>query len=185
MHFVAGLQHLSDGRPKVVGVMCRNHGRLRFSGGNRSIGAGGPPFSTSFVGPALAEVLGRERHTVIYDDGSAESVDRPHRPAERPTAWTVDAFDRTVEKLIPPPAVARLAYKSRLVLLTSGTAGIPRGAKRTPAAAIESGGVLRRTPWRLEEPLSSPRRCAPRLAFSIASCISHGVHGGHSAQIIS
>lgn len=156
----AGLQHLSDGRPKVVGVMCRNHrGFVESLVAITRIGADLLLLNTSFAGPALAEVLGRENvDTVIYDDEFTESVDRAliDRPnVRRILAWTDRRGpDRTVEKLIHTNLgrrPARAYHKSRLILLTSGTSGTPKGAKHSGGGASNLVAILRRTPWRLEE----------------------------------
>lgn len=156
----AGLQHLSDGRPKVVGVMCRNHrGFVESLVAVTRIGADLLLLNTSFAGPALADVVAREDvDVVIYDEEFTETVDRAL--AERPNvrrilAWTDRrATSPTVEKLIHTNLGRRPAkayHKSRLILLTSGTTGTPKGAKHSGGGASNLVAILRRTPWRLEE----------------------------------
>jgi len=156
----AGLQHLSGGRPKVVGVMCRNHrGFVESLVAITRIGADLLLLNTSFAGPALAEVVARENvDTVIYDEEFSESVDRAliGRPnARRIVAWTDRPAKRlTVEKLIHTNLGRRPAkahHKSRLILLTSGTTGTPKGAKHSGGGAENLVAILRRTPWRLGE----------------------------------
>ena len=156
----AGLQHLSDGRPKVVGVMCRNHrGFVESLVAITRIGADLVLLNTSFAGPALAEVVARENvDTVIFDEEFTESVNRAllDRPnVRRVLAWTDRRTPgRTVEKLIHTNLGRRPAkayHKSRLILLTSGTTGTPKGAKHSGGGASNLVAILRRTPWRLEE----------------------------------
>jgi acyl-CoA synthetase (AMP-forming)/AMP-acid ligase II len=124
------------------------------------IGADVLLLNTSFAGPALAEVVNREgADAVIYDEEFSASVDRAL--AERPTAlrivgWTEEssASAVTVEKLIARHTgrrPAKATKKSRLILLTSGTTGTPKGAKHSGGGPNELKAILDRTPWRAEE----------------------------------
>ncbi|ANI41133.1 acyl-CoA ligase FadD12 [Mycolicibacterium vaccae] len=164
---------LQESRPGTVAVMCRNHrGFIEALVGANRIGADVLLLNTSFAGPAMAEVIDREgADVVIYDQEFTETVDRAlqNRPgAQRILGW-VDTADAsatngagsgtpTLETLIdahlgqrPQPA----DRKSDVILLTSGTTGTPKGAKRS-AGSGGSGdlkAVLDRTPWRAEEPI--------------------------------
>ena len=153
-------------------------------GANR-IGADVVLLNTSFAGPAMAEVIERESAgrpiTVIYDEEFTDTVERALRDipnATRILAWTdssdsadsadsADSTDNTdvtgsatatVDSLIeahlgrrPRPA----SRKSDVILLTSGTTGAPKGAKRSAGSggAGDLKAVLDRTPWRAEEPI--------------------------------
>src|SRR6202049_5160481 len=125
--------------PKVIGIMARNHrGFVESLIAANRIGADVLLLNTSFAGPALAEVVAREKvDAVIYDEEFSSSIshalkDRPQ--ATRIVAWTDDpgAHAVTVAGLInghvgqrPSPS----ARTSKLILLTSGTTGSPKGAK--------------------------------------------------------
>ncbi|OBK53131.1 acyl-CoA ligase FadD12 [Mycobacterium kubicae] len=159
----AALQGLPGGAPRVVGVMCRNHRGFvdALLGANR-IGADVLLLNTSFAGPALADVVTREGvDAVIYDEEFTDTVNRAFadKPdATRIVAWADQQHDLTVEKLIADhrgQRPQRTGDKGKVILLTSGTTGTPKGAKHSGGG----GGVqtlkaiLDRTPWRAEEPI--------------------------------
>lgn len=157
----AALHQLPGGR--VIGIMCRNHRGFVESlvAGNR-IGSDILLLNTSFAGPALADVVNREGvDTVIYDEEFTATVDRAlaDRPdATRILAWTDGEHDLTVAKLVADHAgqrPERTGRKGRMILLTSGTTGTPKGANQTGGnAGIGTlKAILDRTPWRAEEPI--------------------------------
>jgi acyl-CoA synthetase (AMP-forming)/AMP-acid ligase II len=159
------LQELADGPPKSVAVMCRNHrGFIEALVAANRIGADVLLLNTSFAGPALAEVVQREgADVVIYDQEFTAIVDRAldgTPGATRILGWTdsTEPPHPTLDLLIESHAGRRPrpgGRKSDIILLTSGTTGTPKGAKRSEG----SGGVddlkavLDRTPWRAEEPI--------------------------------
>jgi acyl-CoA synthetase (AMP-forming)/AMP-acid ligase II len=147
--------------PDVVGIMCRNHrGFVEALVAANRLGADVLLLNTSFAGPALAEVVNRERADVlIYDEEFTASVDRAladKSDTSRIVAWTdhPDAHDVTVEKLIAAHVGQRPGKadrKGRLILLTSGTTGTPKGAKHSGGGPGELKAILDRVPWRAEE----------------------------------
>ncbi|CAM3476415.1 acyl-CoA ligase FadD12 [Mycobacterium colombiense] len=159
--FGAALQQLPAGQPKVVGIMCRNHrGFVEAVVAVNRIGSDVVLLNTSFAGPALAEVVNREGvDAVVYDEEFTPTVERAlaDRPdADRIVAWTDSHHDLTVEGLIAEHAgqqPRRSGRKGRMILLTSGTTGTPKGANQTGGnAGIGTlKAILDRTPWRAEE----------------------------------
>ncbi|MDT5181333.1 MAG: hypothetical protein QOJ95_5531, partial [Mycobacterium sp.] len=145
----------------VVGIMARNHrGFVESLIAANRIGADVLLLNTSFAGPALAEVVAREQvDVVIYDEEFAASIfqalmDRPD--AAKIVAWTDDpgAQAVTVGGLIDEHIGQRPAptqRTSKLILLTSGTTGSPKGAKHSGGGPEELKSILDRTPWRAEE----------------------------------
>ena len=161
----AALQDLPGGQPDVVGLMARNHRGFvdALIAANR-IGADVLLLNTSFAGPAMAEVLEREGEgksvAVIYDEEFTEVVDRAlaNRPdTARIVAWTDGAVDHpTVERLIAEHGdrePRRATAKSRVILLTSGTTGTPKGATHSGGDPAVLKSILDRTPWRAEQPV--------------------------------
>jgi acyl-CoA synthetase (AMP-forming)/AMP-acid ligase II len=157
----AALQALPGGAPDTVGIMCRNHrGFVEALVAVHRIGADVVLLNTSFAGPALAEVVEREdTDVVVYDEEFAPAIDcalADYPGVRRVVAWTDDPADHqvTVEKLITAYAgqrPKRPGRRGKLILLTAGTTGTPKGAKRSGGGPKELKAVLDRTPWRAEE----------------------------------
>jgi acyl-CoA synthetase (AMP-forming)/AMP-acid ligase II len=157
----AALQALPGGTPEVVGIMARNHrGFVEPLIAANRIGADVLLLNTSFAGPALAEVVAREKvDAVIYDEEFGSSIeqackDRPQ--AARIVAWADDpaAHGATVAGLVDKyrgQRPSQAARASKMILLTSGTTGSPKGAKHSGGGADALKSILDRTPWRAEE----------------------------------
>jgi acyl-CoA synthetase (AMP-forming)/AMP-acid ligase II len=160
----AALQQLPTGQPKVIGVMCRNHrGFVEAVVASSRIGSDVVLLNTSFAGPAMADVVNREGvEAVIYDEEFTATVDRAlaDKPdATRILAWTDTDHElnaKKLEKLITGHTgqqPERTGGKGRMILLTSGTTGSPKGAKQSGGGAGIGTlkAILDRTPWRAEE----------------------------------
>jgi acyl-CoA synthetase (AMP-forming)/AMP-acid ligase II len=159
--FAAALQALPGDTVQTIGIMCRNHrGFIEALVAANRIGADVLLLNTSFAGPALAEVVAREGvDAVVYDEEFAATVDRAlaDKPdATRIIAWTDDpgTHERTVEKMIDAHTGRRPTGGNRtgkMILLTSGTTGTPKGAKHSGGGPNDLKAILDRTPWRAEE----------------------------------
>jgi acyl-CoA synthetase (AMP-forming)/AMP-acid ligase II len=162
--FAAALQSLPS-PSKVIGIMARNHrGFVEALIAANRIGADVLLLNTSFAGPALAEVVQRENvDALIYDEEFTATADRAladNPDATRIIAWTDGPQGGlTVEMMIGENAgrrPQRASTKSKVILLTSGTTGSPKGAKHSGGADGGPGilkAILDRTPWRAEEPV--------------------------------
>lgn len=159
--FAAALQALPGGIPRTIGIMARNHrGFVESLIAANRIGADVLLLNTSFAGPALAEVVSREDvDVVVFDEEFTPTVDvalagRPD--AVRIVAWRDEPDDlgRSVETMISEffgRQPERTGGKSKVILLTSGTTGTPKGASHSGGSPQTLKGILDRTPWRAEE----------------------------------
>ncbi|MEU0497314.1 acyl-CoA ligase FadD12 [Mycobacterium sp. NPDC006124] len=161
--FAAALQALPSGAPQVVAIMARNHrGFVDSLIAASRIGADVLLLNTSFAGPALAEVISREGAgksvAVVYDEEFAPTVDvalAELPDTTRIVAWRdTDGDHRSVEDMIGEHyghQPRRAGTKSKVILLTSGTTGTPKGASHSGGSPQTLKGILDRTPWRAEE----------------------------------
>jgi fatty-acyl-CoA synthase len=137
-----------------VGILCRNHRRLFESlVAGAKVGARTVLLNTGFAGPQLRDVCVREGLALlVHDEEFAAAVGEYRPPLGRLLAFpdagegsTVDELIAGAERVAPP----KPAIRQRLVLLTSGTTGIPKGASRELGMSlIPPGGFLSKIPLR-------------------------------------
>ncbi len=135
------------GPGSVVGVLCRNHvGFVEAFLAASRLGADVVLLNTGFAGPQLADVVAAEGlDMVIHDDEFADVV---------ATASSVTLVDEsTVAALVDTGDDAErppIRRPGRLVILTSGTTGRPRGANRATTGNVDAAAaVLERIPLRV------------------------------------
>ncbi len=143
-----------------VAILARNHrGFLDAVFAAAKCGAKIVLLNTSFAGPQIREVGQREgTDLLVYDDEYADMLHRVDPPHGRFRAWTdggAEGGGDTLEALIessstetpPKPRVA-----PKIVILTSGTTGTPKGAPRDePRSLSIIGGLLGKVPFRARE----------------------------------
>ena len=153
-----GLTAFEGTSPKAVAILCRNHrGFVDALLAASRLGASSLLLNTGFSAPQLADVLEREGATlIIYDEEFAGLVDEARGRIPGLTevlSWVDDeAAERplpTADELIEahrgqrPPQVR----PGKVVLLTSGTTGTPKGANRSGGGPEELAAMLERIPW--------------------------------------
>jgi fatty-acyl-CoA synthase len=144
-----------------VAVMCRNHrGFLDATLAVNKLGADVLYLNTAFAGPQLVDVLEREGPKVVIHDQEFEGLLAGSDAPLRIVAWTdADLDDRTdagrvagtVDGLLSRHSGRDLrppTRRGRLVILTSGTTGTPKGAPRNEAGLDAAIALLSRLPIR-------------------------------------
>jgi acyl-CoA synthetase (AMP-forming)/AMP-acid ligase II/uncharacterized membrane protein len=127
-----------------VAIMCRNHRYFVESVVALSkLGAHALFLNTAFAGPQLTEVVKREKPVaIIYDEEFTELLEDAGKRRKRFLAWTEDdtaPADPTLEELVEagdPDDLVPPEESGRVVILTSGTTGTPKGASRKQAESI-------------------------------------------------
>jgi acyl-CoA synthetase (AMP-forming)/AMP-acid ligase II/NAD(P)-dependent dehydrogenase (short-subunit alcohol dehydrogenase family) len=128
-------QHALGARDRVA-IMCRNHrGFLVAAAATTRLGCDLVPMSGDFAAPQLGEVLQREGVTAaVHDDEFAQLFDASGFAGVRIVAWHDEPGSRpTLGQLIAADAPDAPLPDSagRVIMLTSGTTGMPKGATRT------------------------------------------------------
>ena len=140
-----------------VAILARNHrGLLDAVFAGAKCGARIILLNTDFAGPQLRDVAEREGVDLLVYDEEYEPILgdlSPRRGAYR--AWSDTRHTSSLESLIaagssaPPPMTCA---RARIVLLTSGTTGVPKGATRSDPWSLEPvGAILSKVPFRTRE----------------------------------
>ena len=141
-----------------IAIMCRNHrGFVDASIAAAKLGADILYLNTAFAGPQLVDVLDRESpRVVVHDEEFAGLLDEADA-RDRVLGWVDSASDDavTIESLIEqgsPEDHPAPDKQSRIIILTSGTTGTPKGAPRSEAGIEAATALLSRLPlksgWR-------------------------------------
>ena len=142
------------GEGDSVAVMCRNHrGFIDASIAIAKLGADILYLNTAFAGPQLVEVLEREAPSLVIHDEEFTHLLAGAQVERRVLAWTDgDAAGReTLEQLVASYDEGDLQppqRHARIVILTSGTTGAPKGAPRKEAGIDAAVSLLSRMPLR-------------------------------------
>jgi fatty-acyl-CoA synthase len=134
--------------------------------------------NSEFSGPQIKEVSEREgAKLIIFDDEYTKAVSAAEPPLGRLRALPTnpdndepsESTDETLADLVarsrptPPP---KATAHSKIIILTSGTTGTPKGANRsTPPSLAPIGGVLSHVPFRSGEVTSLPAPMFHALGF--------------------
>ncbi|HEX6149596.1 AMP-binding protein [Nocardioides sp.] len=148
-----GLRELGVGEGDAVAVMCRNHrGFVDATIAVAKLGADILYLNTAFAGPQLVAVLERESPSAVIHDEEFSGLLGQADVEQRLLAWPdSDTTEQTTEALIGMHDDSDLSppqRHARIVILTSGTTGTPKGAPRTEAGIDAAVSLMSRMPLR-------------------------------------
>ncbi|HUB75992.1 MAG TPA: AMP-binding protein [Solirubrobacteraceae bacterium] len=162
-----GLRELGVGEGDGIAILCRDHaGFVKSSVAASRLGATLLLLNTSFAGPQIADVCEREEPRVlIYDEEFIELCSQAAQGRTSIIAWhdepVAEGF-RSIDGLVAAGSRANLSPprdRGRVVILTSGTTGAPKGASRhQPRTLDPAAAFFSRIPLRARETtvISSP-----------------------------
>jgi fatty-acyl-CoA synthase len=162
-----------------VAMLIRNHRWFLIAlYGSARVGARLILLNSEFSGPQIKEVAEREgAKLIIHDDEYTTAVAAADPPLGKlralPTnpdkADASESTDETLADVIarsssyPPP---KASTHSKIIILTSGTTGTPKGANRSaPPSLAPIGGVLSHVPFKSGEVTSLPAPMFHALGF--------------------
>ncbi|HSV37462.1 MAG TPA: acyl-CoA synthetase [Nocardioidaceae bacterium] len=155
-----------------VAILARNHrGFMESFFAAAKCGARILLLNTDFAGPQIREVATREgTHLLIHDDEYAELLDGIEPPRGRFRCWAETPGDDTIDALIasaPSSAPPAPGHESKIVILTSGTTGTPKGATRPePRSLAPMGALLSKVPMRAKGVTVVPAPMFHTLGFA-------------------
>jgi fatty-acyl-CoA synthase len=151
------------GEGDSIALMCRNHRYfIEATVAASKLGITCIYLNTMFGGPQLTDVVKREKPAaIVYDEEFSELLSEAGQRRKRFIAWhdpdtePVGRGDRTLEELIEsadPDQPLPPENEGRVIILTSGTTGTPKGATRKQPDSIGPAvALLSRIPLRARE----------------------------------
>jgi len=133
-----------------VAIMARNHrGFIDTTVACSKLGAHALYLNTMFAGPQITDVVDREKPAaIVYDEEFSKLVEDAGKGRKRFIAW-FDGPDKPdcdlIEDLIEqgdPSDPSPPSEKGRVVILTSGTTGTPKGASRKQPESLDPAAAL-------------------------------------------
>lgn len=152
-----------------IAILARNHrGYLEASFAAGKVGARIILLNTDFAGPQILDVCTREGVDIlVYDEAYADAVAEVEAPLGSYVAWTdgapgpdsLDGLIAAASHERPPAAGAA----SKVIILTSGTTGRPKGTERPdPKSLVPVAALFFKVPYRSGDVME----CCPPMFHS-------------------
>ncbi|MDX6670719.1 MAG: hypothetical protein QOI91_1082 [Solirubrobacteraceae bacterium] len=133
-----------------VAIMCRNHrGFIDATVALSKLGAHALYLNTAFAAPQITDVVKREApKAIVFDEEFTELVSEAATRRKRFIAWheaESQLEDPTLESLIEEGDASDVVAPEnpgRVVILTSGTTGTPKGANRSQPESLDPAAAL-------------------------------------------
>ncbi len=152
-----GLRRLGVVEGSVVGVLCRDHrGLIIAMAACGKLGARFVLMNTGFAKPQFADVCKRENvKAVLHDSEFLGLLDALPADLPRVLTWVDDGTNvpagvQTIDDIVaantsePLPAPGK---PGGVVILTSGTTGLPKGAPRVKVSPLTTAELVDRVPF--------------------------------------
>ena len=144
-----------------IALLCRNHrGFVEAMVACSKLGVHALFLNTAFAGPQLTEVCARENPTaIVYDEEFEALIADAAKGRRRYIAWSETGTPPDGAELLED-LIARgdqrdavvPATKGKIVILTSGTTGTPKGANRKQPESLDPvAGLIEKIPLRARE----------------------------------
>ena len=138
------------GQGDGIAIMCRNHrGFIDATIACSKLGADALYLNTQFAAPQITDVCARENpKAILFDEEFAELVADAAKERQRYVGWfegDSKPEDPLIEDLIASGDRGDLqppSEKGRVVILTSGTTGTPKGANRKQPESLDPAAAL-------------------------------------------
>jgi acyl-CoA synthetase (AMP-forming)/AMP-acid ligase II len=154
------LSEAGIGEGDGVAIMCRNHRSfVEATVACSKLGAHALYLNTAFAGPQITDVVQREKPAaLIYDEEFEELTHDAGAGRKRFVAWyegDAEPKDPVLEHVIEEgdeSDIAPPSEKGRVIILTSGTTGTPKGASRKQPESLDpAAALLSKIPLRARE----------------------------------
>ncbi|WP_107658158.1 acyl-CoA synthetase [Nocardia suismassiliense] len=161
---------LRDG--EGVAILARNHRGFHYAVfAAAKCGARIVLLNTDFAGPQLREVVAREGiDLLVFDEEYTDMLGDLTPPRGRYRAWADRPGVDTLDNLIAGAshsAPRRATTTAKVILLTSGTTGTPKGAPRgEPTSLAPLAAILDKVPFRAREITECPAPLFHTLGFA-------------------
>ncbi len=155
----AALADRGVGEHTKIAVLCRNHrGPVEVAVAAAKLGADVALLNSALSAHTLGEVVREQGSEVLVaDEEFGSQLGELPESCQLITSWSEAGGHQTIDDLIETGGASDLPLRpghGKLIVLTSGTTGTPKGAERPrPKSWAPAGAILSRIPFQAGEPM--------------------------------